>query len=61
MNTLQFVYNYKDHELLRSSFFELAKDTFELELERWYEGAAGRIRMFLILMQRETGSWRMSR
>lgn len=61
MNTLQFVYNYKDHESLRSSFFELAKDRFELELGRWYEGAAGRISMFLILMQRETGSWRMSR
>ncbi|MEK4009329.1 GNAT family N-acetyltransferase [Paenibacillus sp. FSL H3-0333] len=37
MDSLQFVCNYKDYEPLRNSFFELAKDTFELELEHWYE------------------------
>lgn len=38
MQELKFVRDYKDIEPLRNSFFELAKDTFELELERWYEG-----------------------
>lgn len=37
MDNLQFVCNYKDREPLRNSFFALAADTFELELERWYE------------------------
>lgn len=37
MGNLQFVSNYKDQEPLRNSFFSLAADTFELELERWYE------------------------
>ncbi|MEK5489202.1 GNAT family N-acetyltransferase [Paenibacillus sp. FSL R7-0297] len=37
MDDLQFVCNYKDQEPLRNSFFALAADTFELELERWYE------------------------
>ncbi|WP_342424470.1 GNAT family N-acetyltransferase [Paenibacillus sp. FSL E2-0178] len=37
MDNLQFVCNYKDRESLRNSFFALAADTFELELERWYE------------------------
>lgn len=56
MQELKFVRDYKDIAPLRNSFFELAKDTFELELERWYEGASGRISMFLILTRRETGS-----
>jgi hypothetical protein len=37
MDNLQFVCNYKDQEPLRNSFFALAADTFELELECWYE------------------------
>ncbi|MEK3712819.1 GNAT family N-acetyltransferase [Paenibacillus sp. FSL R7-0333] len=36
MQELKFVRDYKDIAPLRNSFFELAKDTFELELERWY-------------------------
>lgn len=37
MDNLQFVCNYKDRAPLRNSFFALAADTFDLELERWYE------------------------
>ncbi|NQX48312.1 GNAT family N-acetyltransferase [Paenibacillus tritici] len=38
MKELEFIKDYKSNEPLRNSFFELAADTFELELERWYEG-----------------------
>lgn len=37
MDSLHFVCNYKNHEILRESFFRLAKSIFGLELERWHE------------------------
>ncbi|WNS41451.1 GNAT family N-acetyltransferase [Paenibacillus sp. MMS20-IR301] len=33
----EFIKDYKHNEVLRQSFFSLAADTFELQLERWYE------------------------
>ncbi|MFZ7944226.1 MULTISPECIES: GNAT family N-acetyltransferase [Bacillaceae] len=36
MEELIFVKGYKDHELLRNSFNQLAKNTFGIEFETWY-------------------------
>jgi predicted N-acetyltransferase YhbS len=37
MQELQFIKDYRNNELLRTSFFGLAADTFGLQLERWYQ------------------------
>ncbi|MBP1903859.1 GNAT superfamily N-acetyltransferase [Paenibacillus turicensis] len=37
MQEFSFVTNYKNNEVLRKSFFELAKSTFDISFEDWYE------------------------
>lgn len=37
VQNLIFVKNYKNNEVLRKSFFELAKSTFDISFEDWYE------------------------
>ena len=37
MTALQLIQNYRDNEKLRDSFFSLAKKTFDLQFEEWYE------------------------
>lgn len=37
MQELIFMKNYKNNEVLRKSFFELAVNTFEINFEDWYQ------------------------
>lgn len=37
MQEFSFVTNYKNNEVFRKSFFELAKSTFDISFEDWYE------------------------
>lgn len=37
MQELIFMKNYKNNEVLRKSFFELAAETFDIDFENWYQ------------------------
>lgn len=37
MQELLFTKNYKNNDTLRTSFFKLAADTFDIDFENWYQ------------------------